>query len=497
MLTMMQHDDMSDSTLSPHSSSLFIDQLHDLDLHIMLLLLQLLEGNLLLLRANLVAALHQIQKEDFIATRAKPNAVRRLSFDQIIQALSPIQFRRMFRMNRGSFDRLCKRIALKVGDSVFKSDQWLSSISTTTEQDTNRKTHCATDALGGTLSGEVKVAVMLRLMAGASYLDLLLIYGISSASVYSVFHEANAWVLTTFQFPLVNWIVAKNTATLNTVAEAFSSASGGIFGNCIGALDGVAVKSKSPCVSNMIQDPGNYFCRKGFYALNVQAICDKQRRVLWMSTGHKGSTHDSTAFLETKLFKILEENADWLVDRGYFIVGDSAYPLMGHLLVPYSDATSQSPEDAFNFWLSNSRINIECAFGEIVMRWGIFWRKLLFDIQQVGKIVTAAALLHNFLVDERESNLSFNSEEAEYFRTFSLREQDERATVSSEAPSSVATDNNEPHPGGRPSSSMLNHQTRGRQKREHLTSRLYGSGIGRPMHATMQYNLYGQVYFSS
>lgn len=190
-------------------------------------------------------------------------------------------------------------------------------------------------------------------------------------------------------------------------------------------------------------------------------------------------------------------NADWLVDRGYFIVGDSAYPLMGHLLVPYSDATSQSPEDAFNFWLSNSRINIECAFGEIVMRWGIFWRKLLFDIQQVGKIVTAAALLHNFLVDERESNLSFNSEEAEYFRTFSLREQDERATVSSEAPSSVATDNNEPHPGGRPSSSMLNHQTRGRQKREHLTSRLYGSGIGRPMHATMQYNLYGQVYFSS
>ena len=298
MLTMMQHDDMSDSTLSPHSSSLFIDQLHDLDLHIMLLLLQLLEGNLLLLRANLVAALHQIQKEDFIATRAKPNAVRRLSFDQIIQALSPIQFRRMFRMNRGSFDRLCKRIALKVGDSVFKSDQWLSSISTTTEQDTNRKTHCATDALGGTLSGEVKVAVMLRLMAGASYLDLLLIYGISSASVYSVFHEANAWVLTTFQFPLVNWIVAKNTATLNTVAEAFSSASGGIFGNCIGAI-----KIKSPCASNMIQDPGNYFCRKGFYALNVQAICDKQRRVLWMSTGHKGSTHDSTAFLETKLFK--------------------------------------------------------------------------------------------------------------------------------------------------------------------------------------------------
>lgn len=257
------------------------------------------------------------------------------------------------------------------------------------------------------------------------------------------------------------------------MAEAFSSASGGILGNCIGAIDDVAIKIKSPCVSSMIQDPGNYFCRKGFYALNVQAICDKQRRVLWMSTGHKGSTHDSTAFLETKLFKILEENADWLEDSGYFIVGNSAYSLMGHLLVPYSDATSQSPEDAFNFWLSNSRINIECAFGEIVMPWGIFWRELLFDIQHVGKIVTAAVLLHNFLVDERESNLGFKSEEAEYFCTFLLQEQDERASVSSEAPSPVATENNEPHPGRRPTSSMLNCQTRGGQKREQLTSHVY------------------------
>ena len=295
----------------------------------------------------------------------------------------------------------------------------------------------------------------------------------------------------------MNWIVNRNEATLNTVAEAFSSASGGSFGNCIGALDGVAIKIRAPYASNMIQDPGNYFCRKGFYALNVQTICDKHRRVLWMSTGHKGSTHDSTAFLETQLFKILEESADWLEDRGYFIVGDSAYPLMGHLMVPYSDATSQSPEDAFNFWLSNSRINIECTFGEMVKRWGIFWRKLQFDIQQVGKVVSVAALLHNFLVDEREANLGFNAEDAEYFRNFSLREQDERASVSSEAPTAVVTDNNEPHPGGRPSASMSNHQARGKQKREQLTHHLYGSGRGRPMQETMNFNSYGQVYFTS
>jgi hypothetical protein len=82
------------------------------------------------------------------------------------------------------------------------------------------------------------------------------------------------------------------------------------------------------------------------------------------------------------------------------------------------------------------------------MRWGILWRKLLFYIQGVRKIVTAAFLLHNFLVDERESNLGFHSDDADYFQTVLLREQDERAVVFTEAPSAVVTDNNEPTPEG-------------------------------------------------
>jgi hypothetical protein len=79
-----------------------------------------------------------------------------------------------------------------------------------------------------------------------------------------------------------------------------------------------------------------------------------------MSAGHKGSTHDSMAFLE---MKILEESSDWLHDKGYFLVGNSAYLLMGHLMVPYSDAKSLSPEDAFNFWLSDteSKLNVHLA----------------------------------------------------------------------------------------------------------------------------------------
>jgi hypothetical protein len=75
------------------------------------------------------------------------------------------------------------------------------------------------------------------------------------------------------------------------------------FLGCIGALDGLAVKIRCPMLSDLISDPGNYYCRNGFYdALNVQAICDKLlHRLLWVKTGNKGSTHDSTAFDGTRL----------------------------------------------------------------------------------------------------------------------------------------------------------------------------------------------------
>ena len=67
------------------------------------------------------------------------------------------------------------------------------------------------------------------------------------------------------------------------------------------------------------------------------------------------------------------------------------------------------------------------------------------------------------------------------FENFSLREPDDRAVVSSEAPSPVATDNNKPQPGGRPNAIMANHQARGKEIREHLTGELHGSGRSRPL----------------
>lgn len=111
------------STLSPSASSL-VDLLDEVDLYLLLLLLQILEGSLIVLRANLEAAIDHIRKEELAAQRVKPTIrAQRQSFDDIASVLSPVHFRRMFRMTRHSFDRLCERIISKIGEDAFKSQE--------------------------------------------------------------------------------------------------------------------------------------------------------------------------------------------------------------------------------------------------------------------------------------------------------------------------------------------------------------------------------------
>ena len=57
-----------------------------------------------------------------------------------------------------------------------------------------------------------------------------------------------------------------------------------------------------------------------------------------------------------------------LFHKGLYIIGDLAYAIRSYLLTPYNNAKLGSAEDAFNFYLSSTRIYVECAFGEIDRR---------------------------------------------------------------------------------------------------------------------------------
>ena len=395
-------------------------------------------------------------------------------------------FRRYFRMTKDSFFKLCELITSKVGVAEFKPESLCGDFAKGSVKEA-----------GGAICGEIRVAICIRMLAGASYLDLMVIFDLCHRSIFRCFHTAMAWIRSTLSFPLVTALKDKDEAFFRDRSEKFANgASDGHFDGCFGALDGLAIRIKRPTRTEKLRDPGAYYCRKGFHALNVQAICDSDKKILWLSSSHQGSCHDSTAWTACKVYKVLQVRSEWLYQNNWFIAGDSAYNMESFLLVPFDKPDMRRAvgqmEDNYNFYHSNCRIRIECTFGELIMRWGIFWRKLQVDLKSVGHVVETAALLHNFIIDERLEQEKANDND--YFATFShsnLRSENE---VDDEIPVAIVSDTTQPKPAGRPSLSDTISKEKGKNLRQLICWDLDRNNYKRPKQHGFKYNEYGMVY---
>jgi hypothetical protein len=144
-----------------------------------------------------------------------------------------------------------------------------------------------------------------------------------------------------------------------------------------------------------------FFCgRKKKFGLNMQATCDHEKRFLDIYLGHPASTSDYLAFSSSPLFCSLEE--DGFMKPGLCIFGDNAYVKTSYMATPYK-GVKEGSKDAYNFFHSNCRITIECAFGMLVHRWGILCKPMstMLPIAKVTALVRTLCILHNFCIDER------------------------------------------------------------------------------------------------
>jgi DDE superfamily endonuclease len=250
---------------------------------------------------------------------------------------------------------------------------------------------------GGRIVPEVRLALSLRLMAGASYLDDMILFGISRSSCYQVFHGTSNNILSHLH---MNGLPFDDVGKLDMMAQQFteSRAHYNPLLGCVGAVDGIAVKiaKQRDCFV-----PRNYNYRKGFYSIPFQAIVDAKYRFLSLSSIVSGSTHDSLAFRASCIGR--KRYATGL-PSGYWVAGDVAYVCSESVLVPFSEANLQHEDegvwgDSFNFFQSSLRVHVEQTIGIFLHRFGILWRPLEFDLPRSGRIVSACALIHNYIID--------------------------------------------------------------------------------------------------
>ena len=152
--------------------------------------------------------------------------------------------------------------------------------------------------------------------------------------------------------------------------EFFSQSKAG-FNSCIGCIDGLLIwlekPSKKQCEKVGV-DSGKFYCgHKGKFGLNLRVICDARRWFTYISIQHPTSASDYLSFAMSSLYGHLT-NEDTCLPSGYCLYGDNAYVNDTYMAVPYP-STSSGPKDAYNYFHSQVRINIECAFGLVVNRW--------------------------------------------------------------------------------------------------------------------------------
>ncbi|XP_070198716.1 uncharacterized protein [Littorina saxatilis] len=179
------------------------------------------------------------------------------------------------------------------------------------------------------------------------------------------------------------------------------------FPDVVGAIDGTYIKI--PGTRDENRDA--YICRKGFPAMHLQVVCDKDLLFLDVFTGYAGSVHDSRVFRNSDLRGVLESDASKLPPE-YHMIGDSAYPLRDCLLVPFRDNGHLTPvETAYNRAQARTRVdvcddllcaakrhNVERAIGLLKGKFRRLKDLDMTNIREVPMFIFTACVLHNFII---------------------------------------------------------------------------------------------------
>lgn len=151
---------------------------------------------------------------------------------------------------------------------------------------------------------------------------------------------------------------------------------------CCDPLDGLAMKIQEPYRAD-VPNSSTYYNWKGYFALNMQDMCDCAYRFQYVSAVNPRSTQDSMEFAMSGISMLISSQIGSVL-CGYWIAVDDAYCCNNWISTPLPCRQIRVLQDSFNYWLYSARIHIEQAFGMLVRRWDILWRPLFFLVAKAA-----------------------------------------------------------------------------------------------------------------
>ncbi|KAJ8001008.1 hypothetical protein DPEC_G00186350 [Dallia pectoralis] len=228
---------------------------------------------------------------------------------------------------------------------------------------------------------------------GLSYSVVSRVFNVPKSTVHRIIHRVAQHIMANLKraisFPLAG--------ELHAVGQGFVKLSGRpAFSNVVGAIDGSHVRIKPPQQHRL-----DYLNYKGFYSVNMQAICDSNGRFLDIFVGYPGSVHDTRIMKNSSFYRTRQ-----YPPTGYILLGDGGYPCLDTpvcLITPYKEPVNGQIQGRFNYYHARARSIIERAFGMMKTR----WRSTLFRALEVKPtfaplVIASCAFLHNVCLDNED-----------------------------------------------------------------------------------------------
>lgn len=285
---------------------------------------------------------------------------------EIAGSWSDTEWKRNFRVNRATFVFLCRELQPHLQRS---------------------------NAVRTPLSLEHRVAICLwRLGTNVEYRTISHLFGVGISTVCVAVHDVcNAIV----ENLAAEYIRIPTGQGLRRIVSGFLSKWN--FPQCVGAIDGSHIPIIAPS-----ENPLDYYNRKGYHSIVLQALVDHEYRFLDVYVGWPGSVHDARVLGNSTLYTNLESGIlpNWSrtiynTSVPLLILGDPAYPLKTWLMKPFSDTGLTARQRKFNYQLSRARVVVENGFGRLKGRWRSLMKRNDSNIKFVPTIVTACCILHN------------------------------------------------------------------------------------------------------
>lgn len=266
--------------------------------------------------------------------------------------------------------------------------------------------HCVPNRPPMPIRKQVKL-VLYRLAHGISCERMDVLYG-CGASTIRKYTKIICRILSSREGLFTTYIHAPTGDRLQDIIDMFRDVTG--LPNICGSIDGTHIPLTRRPSSSITPWSSDFFNRKKFHSVVLQAVCD-MNKIFWnVCVGQPGGVHDAAQFRWSSLYQELRSRtilSEPVIEvRGVhiqpYLIGDSAYPSQPYLLKNFKPQNPALVDQIrFDSSVNSGRVAIEQAFGDLKNRWRIL-QSFGGDVNQCATVTVACCVLHNYCILQGE-----------------------------------------------------------------------------------------------